>query len=242
MSRIYDALKRAADHGDVPERPRIVPLVSGSRAPSGMSATVPDAYQRIVQALFASSGSESSRVVVVVSAFPGEGSSTVARHVAKLLARDAATVLVDANLRAPTQHTAFGFPRERGLTELLSRSARTADVVKPVSSTGLALVTSGDAESATTLPVSAVARDIVESLRRDFRWVVVDAPAITALAEGGAWFGLASGVILVVQASRTRWEAAEHAVRIIQESGGRVLGAVLNRRKFYLPEFIYRRT
>jgi len=241
MSRIYDALKRAADQGEAPERPRIVPRPAGRGLGGGVDG-VPDAYQRIVQGLRASSGVETSCVIVVVSALPGEGTSTVARNLAKLLAGDAATVLVDANLRAPSQHTAFDVPRERGLTEMLGRSAGFSEVVKPVPSSRLALVTSGATENAGTLLGSDVTRDIVEVLRRNFRWIVFDAPPITALAEGGAWFGLASGVVLVVQASRTRWEAADHAVRIIQESGGRVVGAVLNRRKFYLPEFIYRRT
>jgi capsular exopolysaccharide synthesis family protein len=243
VSRIYDALKRAADQAELPERPAVVKHFSMRPGPGERAAAVPEAYQRIVQGLLATFGSKSSYVMVVASALPGEGASTVARNVAQLLAQGAPTVLVDANLRAPSQHAAFGVPRDRGLAELLSGSARLEEVLKRLPSAGiLSLVTSGAPEGNAALALgSEVARESVTALRADFRWVVVDTSPITAIAESGGWFGLADGVVLVVQASRTRWEAAEHALRIIEESGGRVLGAVLNRRKFYLPEAIYKR-
>jgi Mrp family chromosome partitioning ATPase len=243
VSRIYDALKRAADQAEVPERTAVVSRFSMRPAPGEKAAAVPEAYQRIVQGLLATFGSKSSAVMVVASALPGEGASTVARNVAQLMSQVAPTVLIDANLRAPSQHAAFGVPRDRGLAELLSGTARLDEVVTRLPSAGIfSLVTSGAPEADLALALgSDVARESFEALRCDFRWIVVDAPPVTALAQSGGWIGLSDGVVLVVQASRTRWEAAQHAVRIIEDSGGRVLGAVLNRRKFYLPEAIYRR-
>jgi Mrp family chromosome partitioning ATPase len=47
------------------------------------------------------------------------------------------------------------------------------------------------------------------------------------------------GVVLVVQAEKTRWQVAEQAKRILEESGARLLGAVINRRRYHIPQALY---
>jgi Mrp family chromosome partitioning ATPase len=47
------------------------------------------------------------------------------------------------------------------------------------------------------------------------------------------------GVVLVVEAEKTRWQVAEQAKRILEESGARLLGAVLSRRQFHIPNALY---
>jgi Mrp family chromosome partitioning ATPase len=52
---------------------------------------------------------------------------------------------------------------------------------------------------------------------------------------------IADGVVLVVQAGRTKRPVLSRAVELVGKAGGRVLGCVLNRRQLEIPEFIYRR-
>jgi Mrp family chromosome partitioning ATPase len=49
------------------------------------------------------------------------------------------------------------------------------------------------------------------------------------------------GVIMVVESGKTREQVAVRAKKELEEAGGKVLGVVLNKRKFHIPEWIYRR-
>ena len=117
MSRIYDALQRGASleasrrglRHEVERRAAVDPVEEG--------------YQRIAQGIQGQPGWEGKGAVLVASAVHGEGASTVAREIASLLCHDgsARAVLVDANLRSPSQHLAFGLERTGGLSELATQ-------------------------------------------------------------------------------------------------------------------------
>ena len=78
-------------------------------------------------------------------------------------------------------------------------------------------------------------------LRKNFDWIVVDGPPVTIYSEAAILSSLADATILVIRAESTRAEVAERAKRTILESGGNLFGAILNRREYHIPEFIYRR-
>jgi len=82
--------------------------------------------------------------------------------------------------------------------------------------------------------------DIWSSLRAEFDLVVIDAPPAHVSSLGVAVSGKADGTLLVVEAERTRAPVVEMVKRRIAESGGKVVGAVLNRRRYHIPDFIYR--
>ncbi len=111
MSRIYDAMKRGAARG-----PSWRVLLSTGPDDTATVDPVAESYQRILQAIQGRPGSAPPRTILVASAIHGEGASTVARALAALLSRDelGKTVLLDANLRTPSQHRAFGVERAEG--------------------------------------------------------------------------------------------------------------------------------
>jgi len=71
--------------------------------------------------------------------------------------------------------------------------------------------------------------------------VVIDSPPLSASAAGLAFCRRADGVVLVLEAERTRGPVAEKAKEQIQKNGGNILGVVFNKRKFYIPKSIYKR-
>jgi protein-tyrosine kinase len=79
-----------------------------------------------------------------------------------------------------------------------------------------------------------------EPLRGRFDLIVVDAPPATTFPDGPGLASQVDGVILVVEAEKTRWQVALSVKEKIQKSGGNVLGIVFNKRKYYIPERIYR--
>jgi Mrp family chromosome partitioning ATPase len=70
-------------------------------------------------------------------------------------------------------------------------------------------------------------------------WVLFDAPPVNHFDEGLALSGMVDGVVMVIQAEKTRWEVAQSAKQRLEDSGGRILGVVLNKRKFYIPKWLY---
>jgi hypothetical protein len=78
-------------------------------------------------------------------------------------------------------------------------------------------------------------------LRREFDYSVVHAPAVTSFSETGLLAHLADGVVLVLNAHRTRRVAAQHARDVLLAASARLIGAVLDQKQFPIPASVYRR-
>jgi Mrp family chromosome partitioning ATPase len=83
-------------------------------------------------------------------------------------------------------------------------------------------------------------RSRFRELRNEFDYVVVDAPPLTRYSDAIALGKVADGFVMVVEANATRREAAVRMSDILRASQIRILGAVLNKRTFPIPEPLYR--
>jgi Mrp family chromosome partitioning ATPase len=79
-----------------------------------------------------------------------------------------------------------------------------------------------------------------ESLKDQFDLIIVDSPPATMFPDGPAIVSRVDGVIFIVEAEKTRWQVALSVKEKIINSGGNILGIVFNKRRLYIPEFIYR--
>ena len=237
MSRIYDALQRGASL----EASRRGFVATGSNGGPPVDQ-LEEGYQRIAQGIQGQPGWERKGVILIASAVHGEGASTVAREIASLLCRDgsAQAVLLDANLRTPSQHLAFRLERTGGLAELATQGLAPEAAVRQDQGSSLAVVTAGrPAGSPTSILGLAPFKAAIDQFRARFDWVVLDGPPITVYSDAAILATLVDGVVLVVEAEKTRWEVVSQAKRTLEESGGRILGAVLNRQRFHIPEALY---
>ena len=237
MSRIYDALQRGASL----EASRRGFLSTGSNGGPPVDP-IEEGYERIARGIQGQPGWDRKGAILVASAVHGEGASTVAREVATLLCRDgsAQAILVDANLRTPSQHLAFRLERTGGLAELAARGLAPETAVRQGAGSSLPVVTAGrPAGSATSILGLPPLKAAIEQFRARFDWVIIDGPPITVYSDAAILAPLADGVVLVVEAERTRWEVVTQAKRAIEESGGRILGAVLNRQRYHIPPALY---
>lgn len=80
----------------------------------------------------------------------------------------------------------------------------------------------------------------LSDLSQCFDFVIIDSPAVMKSSEAQILSGYLDGVIFVIKAEKTKWEVAKIALNNIENSGGKVIGSILNRRKFYIPNFLYR--
>ena len=202
------------------------------------------AYERIIHRLLAFRSTPRQSVILVASAVSGEGASTIARNTAIALGRQRTerVLLVDANFRAPVQHAEFHAERANGLSDVIAGSVSLTSAVKHDVSSGLSLLTAGDPiDSPSRVLTQSVLQSLVMALTSLFDWVIVDGPPLTVYPEAVSLAAVSGGAVLVVRAERTRREVVEESKKLLGESGVDVIGAVLNRRKYHIPGFIYRR-
>lgn len=198
-------------------------------------------YQRILQVVLGVTEKEGPRVILVVGAVHGDGASTVARNLACSVAQKGTVLLVDANLRSPSQHLAFGVPPEGGFSELAGRLTGLDGVIKSSSLPGLSLLTCGRIPEGSESLDWAASQDVLKELRGKFDRIIIDTSPVSVYPDAAGLAKLCDGVILVLQAERTRWEVAEQVKRALEQCGCQILGVVLNRRKYHIPDWIYRR-
>jgi len=175
-----------------------------------------------------------------------EGTSTVLMHFAQTLAVEGNRVLlVDANLRNPYLHQAFHLPRENGLTEMVfSRSSfRNIDqFIKTTNLDYLGVITSGQPyPNPNSILDAAYLGDLNDYLKGQWDWILFDCPPMNAYSDSIALACQADGIVIVVQAEKTRWEVVQGTRDRLESCGGRVLGIVLNKRRFHIPDWIYKR-
>ncbi|MCX5800446.1 MAG: CpsD/CapB family tyrosine-protein kinase [Candidatus Eisenbacteria bacterium] len=188
--------------------------------------------------------SRKSRSLLLTSATPEEGVSTITANFAKALADDPLLniLVTDANPGDATQHELFGLENRAGFVEYARGDARLEDVIQTTTRRNLCVITSGMTTAgmfqlAGTEGVAA----FVESLRSRFQYLFLDAPPVLSYPETSVLGSHVDGVLLVVRALSTRREAVARARDTLMKSGCNVVGVVLNRYKYSIPEFIYRR-
>jgi Mrp family chromosome partitioning ATPase len=81
----------------------------------------------------------------------------------------------------------------------------------------------------------------MDIVQQRFDYTILDSAPITTFAESQAICSRVDGVLLVIETGKTRRQVAIRAKKELEEAGGRLLGVVLNKRRYYIPDWIYKR-
>jgi capsular exopolysaccharide synthesis family protein len=176
--------------------------------------------------------------IVLTSANPGEGKTTVVCNLAIAFAEIGKKVLlVDADLRRPRLHSVFGLDNTFGLCSILQDGWTS---IKPVSQMGYAAGSGAISENLYVLPSGPPIREVGKALftdrlrelfatlKQEFDIVLIDSPPVLQISDARVLGRMADGVILVVRAGHTTREAALAAFRSLNDVHCRVLGTILN--------------
>jgi capsular exopolysaccharide synthesis family protein len=252
MAKTYEALMKAEEEarkkqavGGPPTEshgPSTVDrgLSSPGRGPSTVDHGLPlEEYHRLKLSILRMGKEEKIKTLLFSSPTKGEGASTVLADFGIFLAGQGEKVLlVDANLRSPSLHQRFHLEMENGLAELMLGKAKLPEVVKKTTLENLWVIPSGTAHS--NPPFFKSLESHVHTMREGVEWLLFDAPPINHFDEAVALLEKVDGVVMVLQAEKTRWEVAQSAKQRLEDSGGKILGVVLNKRKLYIPRWLYR--
>jgi protein-tyrosine kinase len=198
----------------------------------------------LIQRVFFLQTQTPPRVVVFAGIDHGNGCSRICTQAAEALEGSGrgSVCLVDANLRSPSLSRVFNTPNHQGFSDSLAGEGPIRSFAKPLHAEGLWLLSSGSlAGDSHGLLNSGRLKARFEELRREFDHVVVDAPPLTHYSDAIALARVADGFVLVLEANSTRREAALRISEHLRAAQVRVLGAVLNKREFPIPDALYRK-
>jgi len=210
-----------------------------------------EAYRLLRTNLATRPGQESRDVFLVTSPRPREGTSTVVANLARAFARAGQrTIVVDAAFQHPTQHVHFGVANDKGLTEVLTGKALLQDVLITTNIPKLSVVPSGAApetietvervDKTDGLLGSEAMAGVLDELKQLGGVILLDTPPVGAFSDVLAIAPLASGVLLVLDATRAPRGVVEQVKVRLDRVGAKVTGFVLTKvRPDLVDSYVY---
>jgi succinoglycan biosynthesis transport protein ExoP len=198
-----------------------------------------DAFRAtLTSILFSGENGNRPRIIVITSANPGEGKTTIASNLALALAEIGqsalmqSVLLIDGDLRKPRLHEIFGVHNRWGLADVIQGKAPPNGCEGMVFKTAfrnLSLLPSGTSSpNASYLLHSPRAAQLLSRMREEFHTVIIDTPPMLHMADARVLGRHADGVVLVVRSAETMRDSALAVSRRLTDDGTRVLGTVLN--------------
>lgn len=215
--------------GAVSKAPLLHPRAFGV-ALEPLSRTAED-FHRIRSALTYVNVSSRVRVLLVTAAMSGEGKSTVSANLAMTLAGLRHSVLlIDADLRRPRVHLHAGIDGSVGLTSVLLEQVPLEVATHPVSGTTLDVLPAGEIPpNPAEMLTSPRMEELIATVSGKYDYVIIDTPPTLSVADANLLAPIVDGVLLVVDATKTRRAALAESMKSLELGGARILGTVLNR-------------
>jgi capsular exopolysaccharide synthesis family protein len=170
------------------------------------------------------------RSIVITSAAPSEGKSTIAAHLAIANAdRGKKTLIVDADLRRPSLHTKFGFTPREGLSNVLTGELPWQDVVVPVEGwPNLSFLPAGLGSHRAADLIGPRLATLLDEFAKEYDLVFLDSPPLLGFAECLQMAAAADGVLIISRAGETRRKAVAEVISVLSRLRANIIGVVLN--------------
>lgn len=189
-----------------------------------------EAYRQIRTALEFSGPAGMPRSIVVTSAAPGEGKSTLAANlafIASLAGKD--VVLVDADLRRPVLADVMGVAATPGLSDVLTGSVDLEDALQPIPGERVTVLASGTLPRSPSELLGAPAmRELITALEQRFDLVVIDTAPVLPVTDALVVGVNTGGVVVVARLAQTRRTALRRTVDAVHGVRAPLLGVVAN--------------
>jgi capsular exopolysaccharide synthesis family protein len=184
-------------------------------------------------------------VLAVVSSHSGEGGSTVAANISTMLAQqgDGLVLLVDANIEHPSVHEIFETRLSPGLANVIVPDRKiNENIIVSWCAENLHILTASTTNGY-SLPIFHPGHfsKLMSSMKEYYRYVVIDMPSLKDTNSATRLASLCNGVVLVVEMERLRREVVVRAKAQLLRWNANVLGVILNKRRFHIPGWLYRR-
>jgi succinoglycan biosynthesis transport protein ExoP len=217
---------------EIEDQRLIKQLKDGENSDTNIVTHAKESFRIITCSLpFYAPAENKKQVIMVTSARPNDGKSTVSAHLAKAFADAGENVLlVDCDLRRGSLHKLFDLDRQHaGMLEILSQRLKWEDAVQSASLKNLKILSRGmEGTGVHDLILSKCLKDLIENLRLNFDRIIVDSPPLLGIADSLLISKVVDGVIFVIRADQTTQRDVATASEILHQSSTPVYGFVLN--------------
>lgn len=195
-----------------------------------------ESIRHAVTSILVRGNDQSHQMLVVTSASPAEGKTTLIGNLGVAMAETGRRVLmVDADLRAPRLHNLFRLDRKQGLSDIYTRDFPVEDIplkdyIKDTNIPNLSLLSSGEMElqKLGEMLFSRRIRELFSRLQREFDFVLIDTAPTLQFSDARLLGQISDGVILIVRSGVSSRENVQLTVKRISEDGIPIVGTILN--------------
>lgn len=247
MTKIYEALQRAHrerqdGHPNDPspsEEQRPDPQPQSHHSDPSLESEMVQLQQRLTALL----PDPHTNMIQFISSRNGEGTSTLTRALANVVAKHSnkSVLLVETTAPHLDQHRAFHLRPKSPLASLLTKGGAFHEALSPVPNSSISLCQLFDESTRPDPGWLSPQQSIGEWIRKQFDLIVIDSPSLSTSLDGLSLCASVDGVILVVEAETTRAPLAQNLKHQVLEHGGHLLGIVFNKQRYYIPDWIYHR-
>lgn len=182
---------------------------------------------------------------LVTSWRAGEGVTTVAVQLALALVRrgEGRVLLVDANVADPHLHDLLDCRESPGLADMLAAGPGRAGLIQATAIPNLDLLAGGSPEARSALLAKTIDTDLMQPLLdtwgNEYRLILFDGPPLGHNGHSTHWLKVADAIVWVIEAEGVRREVLEAGKDRLRLGPNNRLGVVLNKRRFYVPDWLY---
>lgn len=190
-----------------------------------------EAFSSVRSALLFNPGeTDRARTILVASAVPNEGKSTIAANLAATLAYGGArTLLVDGDLRRGDIHKVLDIPNDGGVAEIIAGEVEWSKVAKPCKIDNLTVITRGKAlESPGKYLLGSVTGDFLKQIGETFDFVILDSAPVLAVDDTTMLAPKVDAVLNVIRLGFSSFKSVRAAQELLHERDVKIIGTVLN--------------
>ncbi|HTZ57603.1 MAG TPA: polysaccharide biosynthesis tyrosine autokinase [Acidobacteriaceae bacterium] len=197
----------------------------------GAWSRLAEAYRALRTTILLSRAGTPPQVILISSAKPSEGKTSVTTLESIVFALNGARVLlIDSDLRRPSVHLRFRIPNKTGLTSVLTGKVPLQEAIVTVPSVPtLHILPAGPiAPMPAELLGSLQMQRLVEGLRANYDFILIDTPPVLTVTDAAVLVSISDGVVLVLRYGQASRNVVARASEILLRSGAHLLGVVLN--------------
>lgn len=194
-------------------------------------STISEKFRGIRSNIIFSNAENEIGSLLVTSEKPFSGKSTISANIAVTYAQAGyKTLIIDGDMRKPTQHYIFDLPNNSGLSNLIINKATYSDSIKETNVDNLAILTAGPTPpNPSELIASSKFETIFNELSDHYDFIVIDTPPVNTVTDAQVYAQTVKNCVLVIDAEKNNKIEVKKAKDLLNKADGKLLGAVLNK-------------
>lgn len=202
---------------------------------------VSEKFRTIRSNIIFSTANSSEKNILVTSEHALSGKSTVSSNIGVSYAQAGYnTLIIDGDMRKPTQHYMFQLSNLTGLSNLIINKATFDDAIKATHIENLSVLTSGPIPpNPSELIASSMFKQIYEILSREYDFVIIDTPPVNTVTDAQLFVRHSKNAVLVIDTEKNDRDEVKKAQDLLNAAGAKILGVILNKMKVTKPSSYY---